>query len=1169
MQKPLLRSRLLSWMLQRMIPSILLIVSFSGYAQSSTQSYSFNWKNTPIPTVFNQIEKAANVHFSYNPKDLDLQKKISLMVSKQSLQQVIDLVTKELHAQYKIVGETVMIQSEKPTAKVSSQVVEDFSLTGKVTDDQNQPLPGVTVVNTTKNRSAVTNETGSFVITVTNGDVITFALMGYEINSIIATDKIKTVKITLKTKATELNTVVVTALGIKREERSLGYATAEVDGNDLKHAREPNVTNSLAGKVPGLIINSTAGGPAGSSRVIIRGNTSITGNNQPLYVVDGVPIDNSNYGQVGGGKYSGGFDFGDAISAINPDDIDKISVLKGPSASALYGSRAGNGVILITTKKGNSKKELGIEVNSTSSIENQLTHYNDYQYIYGQGTAEQMVVDPSQAKNTLFNNFGPRLDPNLQVIGFDGKYRPYALVKNNIDNFFRTGATTTNNVAFSNSNDISSFRLSITDMRSRDIVPGSNLRRNTFNFTGSSKFGSKVTLSAKVMYLNEDVVNRPALADDPGNIGNAFVGLANNVDQAYFKNGYKDSEGNYVDWGGGQYRLDPYWVINEMRNETRKNRFIGTLQGNYIITSWLNLQGRISTDFTYLTYNKFSPRTTPGALAGELDQFAQKMGTTEGDALLTAQKQVSPSLNLALRLGGSFSRIDNPGTTSTFINLNVPDVVSPNSFSDKSVVENHYRKRNNGAYALLSIGYKSYLYVDASVRKDASSTLPQDNNSYVYPSVAASFIFSDFFKINPSILSFGKLRISGAEVGNDTDPYLLNLNYNLYPQTFNGTSVGGIASTVLPNKNLKPTRTKSFEIGTQLKFFGERLNLDVSYYTSKSRDQINLVPAPLSSGFAQQLVNAGVIGNKGAEIALNGSPVATKDFGWEINVNFAKNTNTVLSLADGIPYLSLSDARWLGVSVVAKPGSPYGSILGFDYQRDSQGNIVLDPQTLAPKQAEERSVLGKGTWSWTGGLANTFRYKNFGLSAVIDIKHGADLFSMTNMFAIIRGSHVSTLPGRAEWIKSEEQRQTAGMTIEQWRAAGKVQGYIPQGVLQTGTDANGNPVYTKNTTAVDPSNYWSQFYSDGNGVATPFIYDASYIKMREITLSYRFPSSAIAKLGIKDLTVAVVSRNPFIIHKNVPNVDPDSNYNNGNGQGLEYGSLPSRRSWGFNVNFRF
>ena len=1166
MQKPLLRSRFLSWLLLRVLPSVLLAVSITGYAQSSTPVYSFNWKNSAVLVVFNQIEKAASVHFSYNPHDLDLQKKISLTVSNQSLPQVISLLTQQIHAQYKIVGETVMIQSQK-TPKISSQVADDFNLTGKVTDNDNLPLPGVTIINSSRNRTAVTGEAGSFVILVNNGDIVTFSMIGYETTSIIATDKIKTLKIVLKQKVTELNTVVVTALGIKREERALGYAYSEVDGNDLKKARETNVINSLAGKVPGLIINSTAGGPAGSSRVIIRGNTSITGNNQPLYVVDGVPIDNSNYGQVGGGKYSSGFDFGDAISAINPDDIDKISVLKGPSASALYGSRAGNGVILITTKKGSSKRELGIEVNSTTSIENQLTHYNDYQYIYGQGTAEQLIVDPSQAKNTLFNNFGPRLDPNLQVIGFDGKYRPYALVKNNIDNFFRTGTTATNNIAFSNSTDNSSFRLSISDLRNRDIVPGSSLRRNTFNFTGNSKFGNKITMSARVMYLNENVINRPALADDPGNIGNSFVGLANNVDQAYFKNAYKDSEGNYLDWGGGQYRLDPYWVINQMSNNTRKNRVIGGLQANYVVNSWLNIQGRVSTDFTYFNYDKFSPRTTPGALAGQLDELNQKLSTTEADVLVTLQKQVTPSLNLSARFGSSLSRIDNPGSVLQFVNLNVPDVISPNSFSDKTVVDTHYRKQNNSVYGLFSAGYKSYLYVDASLRMDASSTLPANNNSYTYPSVAASFIFTDFFKIKSSVLSFGKIRISGAEVGNDTDPYQLNLYYNLYPQTFNGGSLGGISSTVLPNKNLKPTRTRSFEAGTQLKFFTDRLGFDFTYYTSKSRDQINLVPAPLSSGFAQQIINAGVVGNKGVEIQLNGRPLVSKDFSWDINVNFAKNTNTVLSLAEGVPYLTLSDARWLGVSVVAKPGSPYGAILGFDYQRDPSGNIVLNPQTLAPMQAEERTVLGKGTWSWTGGLTSSFRYKDFGLSAVIDIKHGSNLFSMTNMFAVIRGSQNSTLPGRAEWIKSEEDRQTAGMSIEQWRAAGKVNGYVPQGVIQT--TVNGKTVYTANTTAVDPSNYWSQFYSDGNGVATPFIYNASYIKMREITLSYRLPVKAIAKLGMKDLTVALVSRNPFIIHKKVPNVDPDSNYNNGNGQGLEYGSLPSRKSWGFNLNFRF
>lgn len=1161
MQKQLHFSRILSWIVMRMIPSFLLVLSMTSFAQSNPALYSFTWKNAAVPAVFQQIESSAKVHFSYNPKDLDLKKRINLTIEQQPLAQIVEQISRQLQAQFKIVGETVMIQSQK--------ISSDYTLTGKVTDENQLPLPGATILNSSRNKTIISGKNGEFSITAGNGDIIKFSMIGYQTNTIIASDQLKNLTIVLKQKPTELSTVVVTALGIKREERALGYAYSEVDGNDIKKARETNVMNSLAGKVPGLIINSTAGGPSGSSRVIIRGNTSITGNNQPLYVVDGVPIDNSNYGQVGGAKYSGGFDFGDAISAINPDDIDKISVLKGPSASALYGSRAGNGVILITTKKGGSKRELGIEVNSTTSIEKQLTHYNDYQYIYGQGTAEQLVIDAGQAKNTLFNNFGPRLDPNLMVIGFDGKYRPYALVKDNIDHFFRTGATTTNNIALSNATENSAFRFSASDLRNRDIVPGSKLRRNTFNFTGNSKFGSKVTLSARVMYLNENVTNRPALADDPGNIGNSFVGLANNVDQAYFENGYKDSEGNYLDWGGGQYRLNPYWVINEMKNETRKNRMIGGIQANYAITSWLNIQGRASTDFTYFNYEKFSPRTTPGALSGQLDQINQKLSTTEADVLITAQKQVTPSLNLSARFGASISRIDNPGSTLQFTNQVVKDVVSSSSFSNNTVVPNRFRKQNNSIYGLFSAAIKNYLYLDASIRQDESSTLPVENNTYLYPSLSASFIFTDFFKIKNNVLSFGKLRISGAEVGNDTDPYQLNLYYNLYPSTFKGKSMGGISSTVLPNKFLKPTRTRSFEIGTQLKFFTDRIGFDFTYYNSKSRDQINLVPAPFSSGFAQTIVNAGVIGNKGVEIQLSGKPLVTKDFNWDINVNFAKNTNTVLSLATDVPYLTLSDARWLGVSVVAKPGAPYGAILGFDYLRDPSGNIVLDPQTLAPKQAAERTVLGKGTWSWTGGLTNSFSYKNFGLSMVIDIKHGSDLFSMTNMFAIIRGSHISTLAGRAEWIQSEEDRQTAGMSPDQWKAAGRTRGYVPQGVVQTGTDGSGNPIYTPNTTAVDPSNYWSQYYSDGNGVATPFIYDASYIKMREITISYRLPKKTISKLGLQELTVALVSRNPFIIHKNVPNVDPDSNYNNGNGQGLEYGSLPSRKSWGFNLNFRF
>ena len=1165
MQKKLLIKQFFYRNFLKMTAVLLLVISSASYGQSNAKGlYSFNWQNAPLSSIIGQVENAAKVHFSYNPQDIDLNRKIILEISNKDINQVVDLLAKQIGANYKIVGETIMIQAIK-----DKKGAQRFRLSGKVYDSEHGELPGVLVSNVTAQKATSSGTNGDFIIDASEGDIITFKMLGFAVVSITASEQDKNANITLKSTNAELKTVVVTALGIKREERALGYSYSEVKGDDIKKAREPNIINSLEGRVAGLVITEGAGGPAGASRVIIRGNTSITGNNQPLYVVDGVPIDNSNYGSVGGGKYASGQDFGDAISAINPDDVDKITVLKGPSASALYGSRAGNGVILITTKKGGNKKELGIEYNSTSSIETQLTKEDGNQYIYGQGTAEQLVTTQAQAENTLFTNFGPRLDPNLNVIGFDGVYRPYALVPNNIQDFFRTGSTFTNNVAFTNSNDNTSFRLSASNLNNNDILPGSSMRRSTFNLTGSSKFGSKVTMEGKLMYMNEDVINRPSLADDPGNIGNNFLGLANNVDQAYFKQGYKDAQGDYIDWGGGQYRLDPYWVINEMKNQTSKNRVIANVQGNYAITSWLSLQGRASTDFTYFDYTKYSPITTPGSLTGELDDINQKLSTTEADLLLSIQKQVTPSLWLSARLGGSLLRIDNPGTTGQNIDMTVTDVVNINSFADKTIVSNEYREQTNSLYGLFTAAYKSYLYLDLTVRRDASSTLPVNNNTYTYPSLSGSFVFTDAFKIDKSILSFGKIRLSGAEVGTATSAYQLQQYYSLFPQTFNGQSLGGIATTVLPNKNLKPTRTTSYEGGTELKFFNDRLGLDATYYTSKSKDQINLVAAPFSSGYAQQIINAGVIDNKGVELTLNGKPIVSKDFTWNLSVNFAKNTNRVESLAAGVPYLTLSDARWLGVSVVAKPGAPYGAILGYDYQRDPKGDIILDPTTLAPEQSATRTVLGKGTWDWTGGLTNSFYYKNFGLTMVMDIKHGASLFSMTNLFDVIRGSSAATLPGRAEWIQSEEDRQTAGMSSAQWAAAGLVRGYVPQGVVQTGTDAKGNPIYTKNTKALDPSIYWANYYSDGNGIATPFIYNASYIKMREITLSYQLPTSFISKLKIKDMAVAIVSRNPFIIHKNVPNVDPDSNYDNGNGQGLEYGSLPSRKSWGFNVDIKF
>jgi TonB-linked SusC/RagA family outer membrane protein len=1048
-----------------------------------------------------------------------------------------------------------------------------FNQTGKVTDVNGSKILGVTIINKKTKETTSSNVEGGYTIKAKNGDTIQFTMMGLETVKVVANAQKKEVNISLKENVELLKGVVITALGIKRNERELGYAFSEVNGEDINKAKETNVINSLAGKVPGLIINSTAGGPSGSSRVIIRGNTSITGNNQPLYVIDGIPMDNSNYGQVTNGKFAGGndmgVDMGDAISAINPDDIDKISVLKGPSAAALYGSSAANGVILITTKKGANAKELGIELSSTSTIENQLTKVDGNQYLYGQGRSGLLPLDAQQAQGTMFVNFGPRLDPNLNIIGFDGVSRPYALAKDNFGSFFRTGSSFNNTLSLTSSTANSNFRFSVGDLRYKDIVPNSDIRRNNFTFSARSKFGQKLSLDVRAVYLNEEVKNRAGLGDSPTNIGQNFNGLANNIDQSVFADTYKTATGEYYEWGGGQYRLNPYWVLNEMSNLTKKDRLTGSFNANYTVNSWLSILARASTDVTFLDYEKYSPRTTPLALSGMLNTLNQKHITNQADVLATITKKLTKDINLSARVGASLTRRFRMGTTATYSNMTVTDVISLNSYQDKAIEENDVRRAVNSAYGLLTLGYKNYLFLDATLRQDASSTLPVSNNVYTYPSLSSSFIFTDAFKINKNILSFGKVRASWAEVGNDTDPYMLDIYYSLYPLTFDGTQPANIATKTLPNTLLKPTRTRSFETGFNLKFFNNRITFDATYYTSSSRDQINIVPAPISSGYTRQIINAGLVTNKGVELLLATTPIAKKDFNWDISFNFARNVNEVKSLAEGVPFIALSEARWLGLLVAAMPGEKYGAMLGYDYQRDPQGNIILNPANLTPIPTTDRRVLGKGVFDWTGGVNSRVTYKNFSLSAGFDIKVGADIFSMTDLFSVTRGSSVKTLEGREEWIQSEQERIAAKKTFTEWQAAGLVRGYVPQGVVATGTDANGNPIYSANTRAVDPSAYWSALYSDGNGIAVPFIYKATYVKVRELTLTYRLPKPVAGKLGFKDASFGLVARNPFIIYKDIPNVDPDSNYNNSNGQGLEYGSLPSRRGWGFNLNIKF
>lgn len=1127
------------------------------------QIVQIGFTDAPVEKVFNEITQKAGVRFAYDAGKVNLTKKITLPTANYKLKDLLDKVCS-------LAGFTYQLKNNTVTVKAISTAGDEINTVfkGKVVSDTGEPLPLVSINNQRLKITVVSDKDGNFEIPAQVQSRLVFTSIGFEDKMMQVASLSQPAVITLNSAAKNLNEVVVTSLGIKREKKALGYAVGEVKGDAIDKARDPNVINTLAGRVPGLIISNTAGGPGSAAKVLIRGNTDITGNNQPLYVVDGVPMDNSNYGASSNDKYASGFDLGDAISAIDPNDIESISVLKGPAASALYGGRAGHGVIMITTRKGSARKSLGIEMNSTATFETLLTRADDNQYEYGQGMSGSIPTSQLVSRSTLFSNFGAKLDPNLSIPSFDGGTAPYGLVKNNIENFFRTGTTFANNIALTGGNEISSFRFSYSNLYNNDIVPKSYLNRNTFTLRGTSKLGTQLNIDVRATYMNEYVKNRPGLADDPSNIGFNFVGLANNVDQQVFEKGYQDQFGNYVEWGGGQYHLNPYWVTNRMSNITRKDRLMSIVQLNYNPTYWLSLQGRINNDFTFLGFEKFSPPSTPGSLTGRLDGTDTRFSYTSADVLVTLKKQFG-HFDGSVNIGGSMEFYRNRGSAKSGTNMVVMDAVAFNSFKTNTVTETDIRKRTNSFYSTLSLGYHGYLFLDATIRRDISSSLPVANNSYWYPSLGASFIVSDALDIKSKFLNYLKVRASAAEVGNDTEPYQLSLNYALHPLQPANTVLGFIANTANPNALLRPTRTRSFEAGTDMKFLNNRLGLEFTWYTQSSRDQINFVNIPFSGGFATQIINAGTISNTGVEILLTGKPIVTKNFSWEVAANAAHNKNTVKSLAEGVTYITLSDARWLGISVIAEPNMPYGTMLGYDYQRTPDGQTILDPTTLQPLASDDRVPLGKGTWNWTGGLTNTFRYKNISLTAVIDIKTGADLFSMTNLFAVTRGQHKMTLAGRKEWIQSEEERLAAGKTLEEWMSSGNAKGYTPQGVVQTGTDPSGKPVYAQNTKPVDPNTYWPGYYGDDKGIAPPFIYDASYVKMREIVVSYMLPARLSKKISAQSISLSVVSRNPFIIYKNVPNIDPDSNYNNGNGQGLEYGSLPGRRSWGINLNLKF
>ena len=1029
---------------------------------------------------------------------------------------------------------------------VTSMALAQITVTGTV-EDADGPLIGASVLVKGTTVGTVTDFDGQYSIQANMGDQLEFSYMGYTAQTIEVTGT--TINVTMSENTEVLSEVVVTAMGIKRDRKALGYEVGEVKGDELTKAKEVNVANSLAGHVAGLVVQGTAGGASGSTRVMLRGATEMTGNNQPLYVIDGVPMDNTNFGSAG---TEGGYDLGDGLSTLNPDDIESMSVLKGPAAAALYGSRASHGVILITTKKANTgDAKWSVEYNGTVTIESQLSKWDNVQQEYGMGSNGQYNFNATSNTN---KSWGPKADAGLMLRYFDGQEHPFMIIPDNTANFFELGVTASNTAIISMNTGKTGIRFTYTDMRNKDILPNSRMSRNTLNLRANTSIGP-VDLDFSVNYVHEDVKNRPALGDDKSNVGKNLMTLATTYDQAWLKN-YETATGEYQNWNGmDPYNVNPYWDINKNKNQSYKNLLRMNGKIVYNVIPQLKLQATVGAELNRFDFSDFKYPTTPGYESGRLQNsfFNNRMINAEFLGIYT---DTWGDFDFTATVGANVYDVRNKTTINTGTEMGIREVVAMSSFEEQSVEEATYNKRIVSVFGSANLGWRHMLYLDATVRGDKSSTLAAGKNLYVYPSVSGSWVFSELIKTNRKVLPYGKIRLSWAEVGSDTDPYQLSLRYTKSQFGYPGYSIGSVYGNLVPNPDLKPTRTRSWETGFETKWCNQRISLDFTFYHQTSRDQIIAMATSPTSGYEYRLINAGAILNQGFEITFGARLVSVKDFTWDLNINWSKNNNKVLKLVEGTKELELAKATWCNVYVSAREGEEYGSICGPALARNEDGRVIVDASTGLPTYTADNKVLGNAQWDWTGGLSTTLRWRMLSLTALFDVKVGADIFSMSERSAYETGKAMETLQGRAEWYASEEARRAAG--AKSWEATG---GYLVDGVV-----LNADGTYSENTKYINPESYW---YEVSRNSPELFIYDNSYVKCRELILSLDFPKNWLDKKGIvKHVGISFVARNPFIIWKNIKDIDPDAQYNT-SGLGLEYGSLPSRRSYGLNFNIKF
>ncbi|GAB3175846.1 SusC/RagA family TonB-linked outer membrane protein [Telluribacter humicola] len=1034
-------------------------------------------------------------------------------------------------------------------------------LTGKITAaEDGLGLPGASIIYKGTNVGTNTDSDGNFKITVPDDGILVFSFVGYLSQEVPIGSKTQ-FDIKLSADTRQLAEVVVTAFGIEREKKALGYTVQEIKGSSLTESRSTNVANGLSGKIAGLRIQSN-GGPGSGSTIQIRGASSVSGNNQPLVVIDGVPMQQSGSNQMGGG-----------ISEINPDDIKEMSVLKGPNAAALYGSRAANGVILITTKTGQGTKGLGINFNSNVTFERPWIK-PDFQNTYGGGSGYRTwyndgwsgsITDPQQTQQyrAVYDaryplagsagtdeSWGAPMDGRLVRHWWSGtEVAPLTPQPNNWEEYWATGQTVNNSLALSGGNDKGFFRMSLARVDQKGIMYYNDFHRTNFRINSGYNLAKNLTVTMAGEYIKSGSTNRSFTS------GQQFIWAHRHTSWEQIRN-YEDYQDVHIqravagkpadtDPPNWQHTFftNPYYTARKLPYGNDKDRLLGNIALNYKILPSLSLMVRSGTDVwsdTRINVTNFDRVRNGNRTPGSFNEEILRRQETNHDFILTFNKELIPDISTNIQVGG----IDRTNYYKRNY-FNVGEMVvdgiynAGNSVPSRNTIESKIEKSKvQSLFAAANFGWRNMLFLDLTARNDWSSTLPSNARSYFYPSASVSAVVTDLLDVQSDILTFGKVRASYAQVGNDADPYQLAQTFTS-SGSWNGSLPKFAENVSIANSSLKPEITTGLEFGADMRFLRGKVGLDVTYYEQTTRNQILGVEISKSSGYDRRILNAGQITNKGIEISLSGTPLKLDNgFTWDVSVNYARNRNKVEELAEGLTTYILASQR--GMTSEARVGQPYGTLYGVAFQRSPDGQVIYGDNGLPLRQATQQ-IIGNIQPDWTGGFLNTFNFKGLTLTALIDARMGGDIYDEGTGTGRWTGQYAETALGREEGVIGKGVRAITG-------ADGNVS-YVPNDIIVTA-----NQLYAYN----NPRNYHEAA-----------IFDASYVKLRELSLGYNIPAALLKKVHLQSAKVSIVGRNVLMIFKNTPHVDPEFDSKGGNAQGFGYGELPSSRSLGMNLSFSF